>query len=30
MRQHAATWLSISIGVIVVLVALLFAIHQQG
>jgi hypothetical protein len=30
MRQRAATWLSISIGVIVILVALVFAILQQG
>lgn len=30
MRQRAATWLSIAIGVIVILVALVFAILQQG
>lgn len=30
MRQRAATWIAISIGVIVVLLALIFAFLQQG
>lgn len=30
MRQRAATWLSVSIGVVVVLVAIIFAVLQQG
>jgi hypothetical protein len=30
MRQRAATWLAISIGVVVVLLALIFAVLQQG
>jgi hypothetical protein len=30
MRQRLATWLAISIGAIVILVAILFAILQQG
>jgi hypothetical protein len=30
MRQRAATWLSITIGVIVIFVVLIFAILQQS
>ncbi len=30
MRQRAATWLAISIGGVVVLVAIIFALLQQG
>jgi uncharacterized integral membrane protein len=30
MRQRAATWLAISIGVVVVLLAFIFAVLQQG
>lgn len=30
MRQRAATWLAISIGLIVVIFALFFAVSQQG
>jgi len=30
MRQRAATWLAISIGLIVILTAVLFAMIQQG
>jgi hypothetical protein len=30
MRQRVATWLAISIGVVVVLLAFIFAILQQG
>jgi hypothetical protein len=30
MRQRATTWLAISIGVVVILLAVLFAILQQS
>lgn len=30
MRQRLATWLAISIGVIVVILAIIFAVLQQG
>lgn len=30
MRQRAATWLAVSIGVLVVIVAVLFALLQQA
>lgn len=30
MRQRTATWLAFSIGVVVVLLAFIFAILQQG
>jgi uncharacterized membrane protein YidH (DUF202 family) len=30
MRQRAATWLAISIGVVVVFLAFIFAVLQQG
>jgi len=30
MRQRAATWLAVSIGVLVVIVAVIFALLQQA
>jgi uncharacterized membrane protein YidH (DUF202 family) len=30
MRQRAATWLAISIGLIVIIIAIIFAIVQQS
>ena len=30
MRQRAATWLAISIGVVVIILAVIFAVLQQG
>lgn len=30
MRQRAATWLAVGIGIIILLMAALFALFQQG